>query len=79
MGMISAIYGLALTTGATRVVRGARIEHVCGNPELEPEKDYEYGLRITRTALRAINTPVDGSALFDPEDSDSAKEVIYAS
>ncbi len=26
--MISAIYGLALTTGANRVIRGARIEHV---------------------------------------------------
>jgi hypothetical protein len=65
--MISAIYGLALTTGANRVVRGARIEHVCGNPELGPEKDYEYGLRITRTAVHAIATQVQGPTLFDPE------------
>ena len=46
--MISAIYDLALTTGANRVVRGCRIEHVCGNPDLGPEKDREYGLRIIR-------------------------------
>jgi hypothetical protein len=77
--MISAIYGLALTTGANRVIRGARIEHVCGNPELEPDKDYEYGLRITRTALRAIETPVEEPSLFDPEGNQPAREVTYAS
>ena len=35
-----------MTTGANRVVRGSRIEHVCGDPALGPEKDYAYGLRI---------------------------------
>jgi len=64
--MISAIYDLALATGANRVVRGCRIEHVCGNPELGPEKDREYGLRIVRTALRALTVAVPGPTLFDP-------------
>jgi hypothetical protein len=64
--MISAIYDLALTTGANRVVRGCRIEHVCGNPALGPDKDREYGLSIIRTALRALATPVTGPTLFDP-------------
>lgn len=64
--MISAIYDLALTTGANRVVRGCRIEHVCGNPDLGPDKDHEYGLRIIRTALRALGTKVSGPTLFDP-------------
>ena len=64
--MISAIYDLALATGANRVVRGCRIEHVCGNPELGPEKDHAYGLRIIRTALQALRTPVPGPTLFDP-------------
>ena len=41
--MISAIYDLALTTGANRVIRGSRIEHVCGDPDLGAEKDYAYG------------------------------------
>jgi hypothetical protein len=65
--MISAIYGLALSTGAPRVVRGARIEHVCGNPALGAEKDRAYGRRIVATALRAIQTPVAEPTLFDPE------------
>ena len=64
--MISAIYDLALTTGANRVIRGARIEHVCGDPNLGPEKDYAYGMRIIQTALRALTTTVDAPTLFDP-------------
>jgi glycine/betaine/sarcosine/D-proline reductase family selenoprotein B len=79
VAMISAIYGLALTTGANRVVKGARIEHVCGDPELGPEKDYAYGLQITQTALKALQTPVSGPTLFDPLASALAKEAQHAS
>ena len=64
--MISALYSLALTTGAPRVVRGSRIEHVCGNPALGPEKDAEYGRRIIRAALEALQTPVAKPTLFEP-------------
>lgn len=64
--MISAIYEIPLTTGANRVVKGARIEHVCGDPNLGPEADLEYGLRIARTALKALQTAVTGPTLFDP-------------
>jgi glycine/betaine/sarcosine/D-proline reductase family selenoprotein B len=63
---ISAIYEFAVTAGANRVIRGSRIEHVCGDPDLGPDKDYAYGLRIVRTALKALQTPVDGPTLFDP-------------
>ena len=66
VGMISAIYDLALTTGANRVIRGARIEHVCGDPNLGPDKDYAYGLQIVRTALAATSTEVEGPTLFNP-------------
>ena len=72
--MISAIYDLALTTGANRVIRGARIEHVCGDPNLGPEKDYAYGMRIVRTALAALQTPVTGPTLFDPMDMARERE-----
>ena len=66
VAMISALYNLALTTGANRVVRGARIEHVCGDPELGPEKDFTYGLQIVQTALKALQSPVQGPTLFEP-------------
>lgn len=66
--MVSAIYELPLNTGANRVVRGARIEHVIGDPTLGPEKDYQYGMRIVRTALHALQTEVEAPTLFNPLD-----------
>lgn len=76
---ISAIYGLAMTTGSNRVVRGARIEHVCGDPSLGPEKDHTYGRRIVWTALKAISTPVTKPTLFNPADVTPPEEASHAS
>ncbi len=64
--MISAIYSLALTTGAPRVVRGGRIEHVCGDPSLGPEHDLEFGAAIVETALQSLTTQVSEPTLFIP-------------
>jgi hypothetical protein len=78
--VISAIYELPMTTGANRVIKGARIEHVCGDPSLGEQKDFEYGLRITRTALKALETAVNMPTLFDPADMMSAvRGVVHAS
>jgi glycine/betaine/sarcosine/D-proline reductase family selenoprotein B len=79
VGMISAIYTFALTTGANRVIRGARIEHVCGDPELSPDKDYAFGMRIVTTALRALTVAVPVPTLFDPMASDPSEEAARAS
>jgi hypothetical protein len=64
--MISAIYNFALTTGANRVIKGSRIEHVCGDPTLSPEKDYAFGMRIVTAALDTLTVAVPGPTLFDP-------------
>ncbi len=64
--VITAIHELPMTTGAPRVVKGARIEHVVGDPNLGPEKDHAYGLQIVRGALRALQAPVEQPTLFDP-------------
>jgi hypothetical protein len=77
--MISAIYNFALTTGANRVIRGARIEHVCGDPSLGAEKDYAYGMRIVTTALDALATAVTRPTLFDPHESGAARKAVHAS
>jgi hypothetical protein len=60
---------LALNVGANRVVKGVRIEHVCGDPSLAEEADMALGHRIVTTALRALQTRVDGPTLFDPSTS----------
>ena len=79
VAMISAIYDLALTTGANRVIRGARIEHVCGDPDLGEEKDFAYGLEIVRAALSALQTQVSGPTLFEPGEGSPALEPVHAS
>jgi hypothetical protein len=66
--MITAIYGLALTTGASRVVKGKRIEHVLGDPNLGVEKDRAYSLRLVRTALKILEEEVSGPTFFDPDE-----------
>jgi hypothetical protein len=78
--MITAIYGLALTTGANRVIKGKRIEHVLGDPNLGTEKDRAYSLRLVRTALKVLEKEVSGPTLFDPEERliDNDKEAIHA-
>ena len=64
--MISALFSLALTTGAPRVVRGGRIEHVCGNPRLSPGDDLAYATSIVESALESLMTPVAEPTLFEP-------------
>ena len=78
VALISAIYALALNTCANRVVRGARIEHVCGDPELGPEQDFAYGLQIVRTALEALQSSVSGPTLFDPGAGTTSREAVHA-
>jgi hypothetical protein len=77
--MISAIYNFALTTGANRVVKGARIEHVCGDPTLSPEKDYAFGMRIVTRALETLTIAVAGPTLFDPLAPGQTEEAAHAS
>lgn len=66
---------LAMGAGANRVVRGVRIEHVCGDPALAPDEDARLMTRIVDAALRALRTPVQGPTLFEP----STEEVTPAS
>lgn len=70
--MVSALPSVPLTLGAHRVVRGVRVEHLCGDPGLSPERDRELMLQIARTALRAIQTEVGEPRLFEREDAQAA-------
>ncbi len=72
--MISAIYELALSTGANRVVKGVRIEHVCGDPNLPADRDFAVGLQIVRTALVSLKIAVNGPTFFDPATFEPAVE-----
>ena len=66
VALISALFSLALTTGAPRVIKGARIEHVCGDPSLGSERDVSYRRSIVEAALESLTTQVDQPTLFEP-------------
>jgi len=66
VALISAIPMIPLGAGANRVVRGVRVEHVCGDPGLSTEADRALRRQIVGTALKALQTPVEGPTLFDP-------------
>jgi glycine reductase complex component B subunit gamma len=74
--MISALPSVPLSVGAHRVVKGVRVEHLCGDPSLSKEQDRELMLRIVRTALAAVQTSVEQPTLFDP--AQTAPEKVHA-
>lgn len=74
--MMTAMPAIPLSVGASRVVRGVRVPHVCGDPALSDDKDHELRVRIVETALRAIATDVKSPTLFEP--SEAAQEVVRA-
>lgn len=66
VALVSAIPMIPLGAGANRVVRGVRVEHVCGDPGLSDAADRELRRRIIGAALHALQTAVEGPTLFDP-------------
>jgi glycine reductase complex component B subunit gamma len=69
---------IAIAANANRVVRGAQVQHPCGDPKLPAEADRDLSLRIVRTALLALQTPVTGPTLFEPPAA-AAAERVHAS
>ncbi|MBI4306383.1 MAG: hypothetical protein HY678_08705 [Chloroflexi bacterium] len=69
VAVMTAIPMIPLSVGASRVVRGVRVEHVCGDPRLSRELDREIARQIVATALRAVEAEVDGPTLFEPSKS----------
>ncbi len=76
---MSALPMIPLAVGASRVVRGVRVEHVCGDPGLSEELDRALSRSIVETALRALRTPVDGPTEFQPADAAREEEAAHVS
>ena len=62
--------------GANRVVRGVRIEHVCGDPALSEARDRDLNMRIVQTALRALTTQVDKPTIFEPSEPERREAAV---
>lgn len=74
VSIMTAMPAIPLSVRASRVVRGVRVPHVCGDPALSEDKDWELGVRIVGTALKALTTPVTGPTLFEPSPTAIEKE-----
>jgi glycine reductase len=65
--MVTSLASVALKVGASRVVRGHRLSHPCGDPALDPAGERAWRVALVRTALAALATHVDAPTLFGPE------------
>ena len=66
VALISAMYPLAQQVGASRIVKGVRISHPCGDPSLPPEMDARLRRDIVDSAIKALQKEVSGPTLFLP-------------
>ncbi len=55
---------ISLTVGANRIVPTIAIPHPLGDPTLSVEDEKELRRKLVRTALRALETEVDGQTVF---------------
>lgn len=66
--MVSAMFPLAEQVGASRIVKGVKIPHPCGDPSLPPEVDAKRRRAIVEKALEALAADVDETTVFDAEE-----------
>ena len=75
---MTAIPMIPMSVGASRVVRGVRVEHVCGDPRLSDEMDNKVRMQITKAALEAVQTDVTAPTLFEPTQLEPEEEKVHA-
>jgi len=66
VALVSAMFPVAQPVRANRIVKGVSIPHPCGDPSLPKELDARLRQEIIRTALKALETEVEGPTLFSP-------------
>ena len=66
VSVISAMYPVVEQVGASRIVKGTRIPHPCGDPDLSEEEDSKLRRNIVSTALDALKDEVPGPTLYAP-------------
>jgi len=66
--LITSLSSVALKIGVNRVVQGKRFSYPCGNPGLSPADEKTWRTELIRTAMKALQTPVDGPTLFNSDE-----------
>ena len=66
VALISAMFPVAQQVRANRIIKGVSIPHPCGDPNLSKELDARLRKEIIQTALKALESKVQGSTVFSP-------------
>ncbi|MBI4526692.1 MAG: glycine/betaine/sarcosine/D-proline family reductase selenoprotein B [Deltaproteobacteria bacterium] len=72
VAMVTTMYPMAEQVGASRIVKGVRIPHPCGDPSISPEADAKLRQGIIETALKALQSEVKAPTVFLSNMSTSA-------
>jgi len=75
VSMISALPAIPLSLGAHRIIRGVRVEHLCGDPNLSKDRDWEVMYGIATTALKAMEEEVSEPTIFNPGETRAVEAV----
>ena len=67
VALVSAMFPVAMQVRANRIIKGVSIPHPCGDPSLPTELDARLRRVIVRTALKALETNVEGPTVFSPD------------
>ena len=59
------IVPISMTVGANRIVPTIAIPHPLGNPSLTMEDEKALRRKLTETALKALETPVEDQTVFE--------------
>jgi len=62
--LIATLISVAKNVGANRIVSGAGVAHVVGNPGLDPDGEKAFRRKLVERALLALTTPLDGQRVF---------------
>ncbi len=67
MAHITAMSLMSNQLGVSRVVKGVKVPHPCGDPSLPAEADKNLRREIIKCALGAIQTEVGSPQIFVPD------------
>ncbi len=56
---------VSMTVGANRIIPTIAIPYPLGNPALNKEDEYNLRKKLVESALKALETEVDGQTVFE--------------
>jgi glycine reductase len=67
--IITALDTVAESMRCARIVRGAGVMHVTGDPSVSAREERNQRRRLVERALEALQTPVEGPTVFRVDDA----------